>query len=43
MVDCRLGAEGGITKEDKTTLRGDGNLQGLECDDGFTGAYVKIH
>lgn len=43
MVACRLGTGGGITKEDKPTLGGDGNLQRLECDDGFTGVCVKIH
>lgn len=35
------GAEGEITKEDKTTLGGDGNLPSLECDDGFTGVLCQ--
>ena len=40
MVECRLGAERGIPKEGKTTLVGDGYVQGPECGDGFTGVYA---
>lgn len=52
MVACRLGAgvagqAGGITKEDTTTLEGDGYVHGLECGDRFTGVcvcvYIKTH
>lgn len=45
MVGCTWGAgvvqqEIGITKEDKQTVRGNSNDQGLECGSGITGLHM---